>query len=91
MSSIGVRELRQNASEYLRRVENGETFEVTDRGRPIALLSPIPTASPLERLRATGAVEPASKNIADLDDPIELPDSVEGPSAVLERLRSYER
>ncbi|MBO0693155.1 MAG: type II toxin-antitoxin system prevent-host-death family antitoxin [Acidimicrobiaceae bacterium] len=33
---------RQRASELLRLVENGETIEITDRGRPVALLSPGP-------------------------------------------------
>jgi prevent-host-death family protein len=51
MASVGVRELRQRASELLRRVAAGETIEVTDRGRPVALLAPIPQAGPLERRR----------------------------------------
>ena len=42
MDRIGVRELRQNASKYLARVEKGETLEITDRGRPVALLTPVP-------------------------------------------------
>ncbi len=37
---VGVRELRQNLSVYLRRVESGEVFEVTERGRPVATLGP---------------------------------------------------
>lgn len=41
MDRIGVRELRQNASAYLARVASGESIEVTDRGRPVALLVPI--------------------------------------------------
>jgi prevent-host-death family protein len=41
MDRIGVRELRQHASRYLARVVGGETFEVTDRGRPVALLVPV--------------------------------------------------
>ena len=41
MDRIGVRELRQHASRYLARVATGETLEVTDRGRPVALLVPI--------------------------------------------------
>jgi prevent-host-death family protein len=39
MATVGVRELRQRASELLRRVEAGETIEVTDRGRPVAVLA----------------------------------------------------
>jgi prevent-host-death family protein len=41
MERIGVRELRQHASKYLARVAKGETIEVTDRGQPVARLSPI--------------------------------------------------
>jgi prevent-host-death family protein len=41
MDRIGVRELRQHASRYLARVAQGETFEVTDRGRPVARLVPL--------------------------------------------------
>jgi prevent-host-death family protein len=40
LEQIGVRELRQNASKYLSRVQRGETFEITDRGRPVAILRP---------------------------------------------------
>jgi prevent-host-death family protein len=58
---VGVRELRQNLSKYLRRVERGERLEVTERGRPVAVLVPIGRAeSPLARLIATGrATTPA--------------------------------
>ncbi|AGL28846.1 hypothetical protein J113_23685 [Mycobacterium tuberculosis CAS/NITR204] len=48
MTSVGVRALRQRASELLRRVEAGETIEITDRGRPVALLSPLPQGGPYE-------------------------------------------
>ena len=41
MQRIGVRELRQHASRYLALVEHGERVQVTDRGRPIAMLVPI--------------------------------------------------
>jgi len=45
MKSIGVRELRQRASEYLREVEQGRTLEVTARGRPVARLVPVRAAA----------------------------------------------
>ena len=41
MSTIGVRELRQNASEVLREVEAGEPATVTVAGRPVAQIGPI--------------------------------------------------
>ena len=41
MDRVGVRELRQNLSVYLRRVRRGEALEVTERGEPVAILQPI--------------------------------------------------
>ncbi|MYV31987.1 type II toxin-antitoxin system prevent-host-death family antitoxin [Rhodococcus sp. DSM 6344] len=41
MDSIGVRQLRINASEYIRRARDGELFEVTVQGRPTAALVPL--------------------------------------------------
>ncbi len=91
MTSVGVRELRQRASELLRLVEQGEVVEITDRGRPVARLTPLPTGTPLEQMRAAGEIEPASGDIEDLPEPLVLPDGVETPSAALVRLRSQER
>ena len=90
MASVGVRELRQRASELLRRVEGGETIEITDRGRPVALLAPVPD-DPLERLRATGELQDGDRDLADLPEPLGLPHGVEPPSSVLARLRRDER
>jgi prevent-host-death family protein len=42
MERVAVRALRQNLSVWLRRVRDGEAFEVTDRGTPVALLAPLP-------------------------------------------------
>lgn len=91
MASIGVRELRQRASELLRRVEQGETIEVTDRGRRVAILAPAPQGNPLERLRALGDVEPAQGTLDDLPEPLVLKSGSERPSKVLDRLRQHER
>lgn len=91
MSSVGVRELRQRASELLRRVENGETIEITDRGRPVALLAPLPEGRPLDRLRASGELRPAIGDLEDLPEPLAPEPGAPTPSAVLARLRSAER
>ena len=90
MASVGVRELRQKASELLRRVERGETIEVTDHGRAVALLTPLPTGGPLEKLRTAGEVEPATGDLEDLPPPLASRGD-EPPSAVLARLRRDER
>jgi prevent-host-death family protein len=91
MRSVGVRELRQRASELLRLVAGGETIEVTDRGRPVAVLAPVPGGSPLERLRASGEVTVGEGSLDDLPEPLELSVGDESPSAVLARLRRDER
>jgi prevent-host-death family protein len=91
MATVGVRELRQRASELLRRVEAGETIEVTDHGRPVAVLAPLPDAEPLERLRAAGDVTPAARKLDDLPKSLPLPAGKEAPSTVLSRLRRDER
>ena len=90
MSSVGVRELRQRASELLRRVEGGESIEITDRGRPVAVLAPLPK-DPLERMRASGDLEEADGDLGGLPEPLPLPPGAEPPSTVLARLRRDER
>jgi antitoxin (DNA-binding transcriptional repressor) of toxin-antitoxin stability system len=40
MKRIGVRELRQHASRYVRMVKAGEIVEVAERGQVVALLTP---------------------------------------------------
>ena len=41
MTTIGLRELRQQASEIVRRVEAGEAVTITVSGRPSARLVPV--------------------------------------------------
>ena len=56
-TTVGIADLRQNLSLYLRRVENGERLLVTDRNRPVAELGPPPsTGRALDRLIAEGRV-----------------------------------
>lgn len=67
---IGIRELRENLSATLRRVRAGEAIEVTEHGRPVALLSPLPDpADPVERLIAEGRLLPAEDPAAPLPTP----------------------
>lgn len=90
MTRIGVRELRQNASIYLARVQNGEVIEVTVRGKSVARI--VPVVEPAwDRLMAEGHIRPPADH-ARLED-LE-PVLVEGPepaSEVLRRMREHER
>lgn len=86
MTAVTVQELNDNLRRYLDRVAEGETLEVVDQGRPVALLSPAPETT-LARLRREGRVIPARLNLLDLGPP--LPSS--GPlsaSQALEELRT---
>jgi prevent-host-death family protein len=91
MKAIGIRELRQHASRYLREVERGEILEIRDRGRPVALLVPTPTERPLERLAASGRVEPAAGDLLDLGSPLKPASDAPLPSQVLADVRAGER
>jgi prevent-host-death family protein len=42
-AEVGLREMRQNASELVRRAEAGERLTVTVAGRPAAILGPVET------------------------------------------------
>jgi prevent-host-death family protein len=41
MISVGIKELKEKLSGYMDKVRHGEEVVVTDRGREIALLTPI--------------------------------------------------
>jgi len=52
MITIGVKELRNCLSQYLRRSKQGEEIIVTERGKPIAVIQPIQSAAPVVSLHA---------------------------------------
>jgi prevent-host-death family protein len=88
MARVGVRELRQNLSVYLRRVVDGETLEVTERGRPVARLTPLPRADDvISRLEAEGRIaRRATGDLADLGPPLPN-DSGVSLSEILDEVR----
>lgn len=70
MDRVGVRELRQNLSVYLRRVRRGESLEVTERGSPVAVLKPLDPPDAVTTLVARGiGVRRGAGNLADLPAP----------------------
>lgn len=89
MESIGVRELRQNASKYLHRVAAGESITITERGKPVAVLSPPSTEQTLyDRMVATGELIPPERPSGVLfDKPLEPLDVGFSASEELDRQR----
>lgn len=91
MRSIGIREIRQQASRYLREVESGATIQVTDRGRPIARLIPVGEVGILEDLVASARLTRARGDLFELGDPLDPRPGRRLPSETLARVRSGER
>ncbi|MFN0146649.1 MAG: type II toxin-antitoxin system Phd/YefM family antitoxin [Dehalococcoidia bacterium] len=94
MTTIGIRELRQHASKYIAMVKNGERVEITDRGRPVALLTPLPDEplDTVDRLVARGVLT-APPADAPAVRPAPFPARATGPSlsAILAEMRADER
>ena len=86
MERVGVRELRRQASAILRRVAAGETVEITDRGRPVAILIKM-EPSGLARLEREGMLRRAQADLAELR-PVRLPDGAMSPSALVSEGRA---
>lgn len=58
-NQVGARELKTRLGSYLRRVREGRTLIITERGEPVAELRPLPakgTEAILARLEASGAL-----------------------------------
>lgn len=84
--TVGIAELRQNLSVYLRRVSRGERLVVTDRNRPVAELGPAPsTGADLDRLIAEGRVSRPSRSR--LPEPLELAGDPRALSRALDDIR----
>lgn len=57
-TSVGIRELKNNLSKYMRRVKRGETIVITEYGKPIGriIAEGSPTESRLQGLIAAGVL-----------------------------------
>jgi prevent-host-death family protein len=79
---VGVRELRQDLSRYLRRVQAGERLIVTERGRPVAELAPwADTTDPIDRLIAAGRARRGGGRLLSVK-PVDRPVSTAGTDAL---------
>ena len=44
MATVGIKQLKNQLTQYLRRTKGGEEIIVTERGKPIAIIQPIRSA-----------------------------------------------
>ncbi len=79
---IGIRELRADLSQWLKQVQAGEEILVTDRGKPIARITPANGRSKLDELIARGLVRPASRPV-----PAEFPPLIKANGPVSDLVR----
>ncbi len=86
---VGIRDLKQHASAVIRRVVNGESVEVTDRGRPVARIVPIEAADAYERMVADGEIAVGNGRWAEIEPLPPLPGR--SLSEALAELRADER
>jgi prevent-host-death family protein len=87
---VGIRELRQNLSVYVRRVrEEGRAYEVTERGEPVARLTPLTDrpGSLVEQMIADGRITPATRRWSEIPPPIKLPRGGRSLSEILQEMR----
>ena len=91
MDRIGVRQLQQNAAAAVRRVRRGEHIEVTDRGRPVAVLAPVAGHNLIDDLEAAGRLIRAEIDVLDLGPPLPPRRRIEPSSRRLARMREHER
>jgi prevent-host-death family protein len=50
METIGIRELKENLSRYLRRVKTGEKIIITDRKKEVAIIIPLAQRAQQEKI-----------------------------------------
>jgi len=88
-SAVGSRELKTRLGTYLRRVREGRTFVVTDRGTPIAELRPVESGTDavevkLARLNARGLITRQEAGPLSPFKPIRVPRRASGAQAIIE-------
>ncbi len=85
-ATVGIAELRQNLSRYLKSVKRGERFVVTDHNKPVAEFGPpSATGAALDRLIAEGRVmRPVRRG---LPEPLELAGDPHALSSALDDIR----
>jgi prevent-host-death family protein len=93
MASTGIRQLKDNLSRYIRRIEAGERIAITAHGRVVAELVPPASRagsrgrSRYEKLIETGVIRPALES----GDPLEGWPDIRLPPGTAARLIDEDR
>jgi prevent-host-death family protein len=78
-ASVGLREAKTNLSRLVKEVQKGTEIILTERGKPVARLTPLEQESlsleqRLTKLEHAGFLEPMKKSGRKLPPPLPLPD-----------------
>ena len=92
--SIGIREAKINLSKLVKNVRQGTEIILTDRGNPVARLSPVKKNSlslqeRLKQLENSRWIELANKKSQNLPPPLPLP--ANQAQRLLQQERNYEK
>lgn len=88
--TVGVRELKAHLSHHLKRVRAGRRLVITERGRPIALINPLPGTNATDWAHAlvdSGRARWAGGKPEGLTPPVPIARGVKVSDAVIEDRR----
>ncbi len=89
MAIVGIRELKQQASQVVARVAAGESTIITDRGRPVARMVPLAETTQAQLLES-GDMRPPRRPLVALSPTPRRRSSTQPLSAVLAEMRAAE-
>lgn len=90
MKTVGVRALKQNASAVVADAASGEIVTITDRGRAVAQVVPLPSTR-IETLVAARRARPPKRSLRDLGKPARRRRGQPPLSTILDEMRTGER
>ena len=90
-ASVGIRDAKMHLSKYLKMVKQGTEVIITDRGRPVGKIIPIPTKDlslkeRIERLEDLGQIEVVSN-----DSPKKIPPPIPVQEGIAQKFLQEER
>jgi len=92
-TTVGIRDLKQNASAVVARAAAGEILTITDRGRPVARLLPLERKSLLQQMVEGGQIKLPERPLTDAISHRAVENQADGPTLtqILLQMRDEER
>jgi prevent-host-death family protein len=85
--NVGIAEFRQNLKEYLEKVQQGDEISITDRGKVVAMVTPVKKVRKLDEMIAQGLVRPPRSTGKFIPKPIKLKDGATVSEFISEQRR----